>query len=395
MCIAGFSGSQAARRLVRPDDRPECVPERPSGRDVCLTLIILLLLCPLKTTRGETVSTEFRSLVPRQLLPLLHTPEIHRELKFTRSQINQLEAMFSEIDGTWFQSRILPPEKQNPVLDSLDVRVHKWLNDRTTKEQRDRLSQIELQAQSVRMLLREDLADQLKMETSQQERFATLARATVEAHSAFQQAVHRGKPSDDLQSMVTAAAKAEQDAVRSVLSPDQQKRLAQLLGEPFDLSRLHRIYPMAPEFVPVRNWVNSRPLTLKELRGKVVLVHFYAFQCHNCHANFEIYRRWHDQLRQKGVEVVGIQTPETSEERDPAAVQSAAAERRLNFPILVDLDSKNWAAWGNTMWPTVYVVDTNGYIRHWWQGELNWKGATADKTIEDIVEQLLAERPGS
>lgn len=117
--------------------------------------------------------------------------------------------------------------------------------------------------------------------------------------------------------------------------------------------------------------MNSKPLTLKELRGKVVLVHFYAFQCHNCHANFEIYRRWHDQLRSKGVEVVGIQTPETPTERDPAAVKSAAAERKLEFPILVDLESKNWAAWGNTMWPTVYVIDKNGYIRHWWQGELN------------------------
>mgnify|MGYP003467310104 FL=1 len=101
------------------------------------------------------------------------------------------------------------------------------------------------------------------------------------------------------------------------------------------------------------------------------------------------------QLREKGVEVIGIQTPETSQERDPAAVKSAAASRKLEFPILVDLESKNWGAWGNTMWPTVYVVDKNGYIRHWWQGELNWKGATADKTIENVVQKLLDERVGS
>ncbi len=130
---------------------------------------------------------------------------------------------------------------------------------------------------------------------------------------------------------------------------------------------------------------------VKELRGKVVLVHFYAFQCHNCHANFEIYRRWHDQWHEKGVVVVGIQTPETSQERDPAAVKSAAAERKLEFPIIVDVASKNWDAWGNTMWPTVYVVDKNGYLRQWWAGELNWKGATGDKTIEQVVDQLLAE----
>ena len=98
-----------------------------------------------------------------------------------------------------------------------------------------------------------------------------------------------------------------------------------------------------------------------------------------------------NELTDKGVAVVGIQTPETSLERDPQAVKEAARERGLYFPIMIDLESENWKAWGNTMWPTVYVVDKNGYIRHWWQGELNWKGATSDKVIEDLVDDLLAE----
>lgn len=364
-------------------------------RAVFLALIAVVLMSTANASQPESVSKEFRSLVPRQMLPLLHTPEIHQELKFSKTQVAELESLFSEIDSSWFQSRILPAEKQLPILDSIDHRVHKWLADHATKQQSERLSQIELQAQSVRMLLRKDLADQIKLESSQQNRFAELARATVAAQSALQAALNQGESSDELKSKATAAAKAEQDAVKQVLKLEQQKRLALLIGEPFELSKLNRIYPMAPEFVPVTNWVNSKPLTLKELRGKVVLVHFYAFQCHNCHANFEIYRRWHDHLRSKGVEVVGIQTPETSQERDPAAVKSAAAERKLEFPILVDVESQNWVAWGNTMWPTVYVVDKNGYIRHWWQGELNWNGATADKTIENVIEQLLAERVGS
>lgn len=364
-------------------------------RAVYLTLIAVVLTSTANAAQPGSVSKEFRSLVPRQTMPLLHTPEIHQELKFNKTQVAELESLFFEIDSSWFQSRNLADEKQQPILDSIDQRVHKWLAEHTTKEQRERLSQIELQAQNVRMLLRKDLADQLKLESSQQSRFAELARATVTAQAALQTALNQGESNDDLQSKATAAAKAEQDAVKKVLKPEQQKRLAQFIGEPFELSKLNRIYPMAPEFLPATNWVNSKPLTLKELRGKVVLVHFYAFQCHNCHANFEIYRRWHDELRSKGVEIVGIQTPETAQERDPAAVKSAAGERKLEFPILVDLDSKNWAAWGNTMWPTVYVIDKNGYIRHWWQGELNWKGATADKTIENVVEQLLAERVGS
>lgn len=360
-------------------------------RIVCFLLVTLVLVPSAIGTQQESVSSEYRSLVPRQLLPLLHAPEVHQELKLNTKQVTDLESLFAEIDGPLFQSRNQSQEQKTPLLNSSEQRVDSWLAEQATAEQRERLRQIELQSQSVRLLLRNDVAMELKLNSMQQERFAKLASSTDSAQSALQKAVMSGEPSEELQSKAKAAAKAEQDAVKTVLKPEQLQRLQKMLGEPFDISKLKRIYPMAPEFVAVEDWLNSEPLTLKELRGKVVLVHFYAFQCHNCHANFEIYRRWHDELREKGVVVVGIQTPETSQERDPAAVKSAATERKLEFPIMVDVASKNWDAWGNTMWPTVYVVDKNGYLRQWWQGELNWKGATGDKTIEQVVEQLLAE----
>ncbi len=89
--------------------------------------------------------------------------------------------------------------------------------------------------------------------------------------------------------------------------------------------------------------------------------------------------------------MIGIQSPETSKERDPQAVRQAAAERGLEFPIIMDTDMKNWDTWANRLWPTVYVVDKRGYLRHWWLGELNWQGATGDKVIEQVVEAALAE----
>ena len=119
----------------------------------------------------------------------------------------------------------------------------------------------------------------------------------------------------------------------------------------------------------------------------------YAFQCHNCHANFPIYQRWHERYQDRGVVVIGIQTPETAAEAEPERVRAAAEERGFQFPVLLDLDKRNWNAWSNTMWPTVYVVDQRGYLRHWWQGELNWRGATGDQAIEELVEQLLQEQP--
>lgn len=124
--------------------------------------------------------------------------------------------------------------------------------------------------------------------------------------------------------------------------------------------------------------------------GQVVLLHFYAFQCHNCHANFDIYQRWHQTLRDQGIEVVGVQTPETDDERDAGKVVAAAKKAGFEFPVLVDLKSANWDAWGTTMWPTVYVIDRRGYVRHWWMGELRWKGAQGDQEIERLAKRLLA-----
>ncbi|MFO1064504.1 MAG: redoxin domain-containing protein [Pirellulales bacterium] len=130
---------------------------------------------------------------------------------------------------------------------------------------------------------------------------------------------------------------------------------------------------------------------MSELRGKVVIVHFYAFECVNCKRNLPIYAQWADRYKERDVAIIGIQTPETSAEADPKAVRSAATADRIQYPVLIDLERKNWKAWANTMWPTVYVIDRQGYIRFWWQGELRWQGASGDKTVQETIEALLKE----
>jgi peroxiredoxin len=361
-------------------------------RILTLFLIELLVLAPVYAQQSAPDSAQHQELIPQHLLSIIHAPEVHKELQLTKAQVSDLEALFDEIDGIWFPSRLLPPDQRRPVVAQLEQQVQQWFANNTSAKQQQRLRQLEFQAQSVRMLLRDEMSQPLQLDATQKTRFFELAKKTDEAKRKLQLATKQNKATKQLSDVALQAAKSERDALKSVLKPEQHQKLWELLGKPFNTSKLNRIYPMAPEFVAVKKWINSAPLSMKELRGKVVLVHFYAFQCHNCHANFDIYRRWHDQLRDEGVVVVGIQTPETSREHDPAAVEAAAVERDLQFPILVDLESKNWKAWGNTMWPTIYVVDKNGYIRHWWQGELNWKGATGDKAIEQTIEAALAEK---
>jgi peroxiredoxin len=347
------------------------------------------------TPKSDTVSgfvdAEYRPLVPHRLLALMHAPQVHEELQWTDEQILRLEAFFAKLDGPWFRARILPPAQQFQELDRIEGLARDWLRQNATASQRQRLQQLEWQALGVRMLLRQDIAQPLKLSSGQQSQFAELAKGVDQAQQALQTATTKGKPSNDLIEAAQRATQAERKAVTTLLQPDQQRRIGEITGPAFDTQQLQRIYPMAPELIPGSEWFNSEPLTLESLRGKVVLVHFYAFQCHNCQANFGIYRRWHEKLREQGVVVIGIQTPETQPERDLTAICKAATDNRLEFPILMDLKSENWKAWGNTMWPTVYVIDKKGYLRHWWQGELNWQGATGDQTIERIADDLLKE----
>jgi thiol-disulfide isomerase/thioredoxin len=331
------------------------------------------------------------ALVPQHLLGLVHAPQTHRELGLDPSQVAKLEALLATIDGEWFRSRILPAEQRRPIIAQLEQQVWAWLETNATAEQVERLRQLERRALSVRMCLRSDVAAQLALTSQQVARFEKLALATEKVNAQLQAAWAAGEVSTELQSQATAAAQAEIDALTEILDTEQTRKLNTLVGKPFDASQLTRIYPLAPELQASKHWINSSPLTLESLRGKVVLVHFYAFQCHNCHANFDHLQRWSTKWGDKVV-VLGIQTPETAAESDPAQVRAAAKERGLTFPVLVDLDRKNWNAWANTMWPTVYVVDQNGYLRRWWQGELNWQGATGDQEIEQVVEDLLANQ---
>ncbi len=338
---------------------------------------------------GEVDLGPHAAMVPQYLLGLVHAPETHAELKLDEKQIAGLETLFKEIDLQWFPARNLAPDKNRKLVSELEARVRDWFASNTSPDQQRRLNQLELFAQGNRVLLRADVGKRIGLTSSQQAVAAKLAAVTDEA----QQKLSRTKFGDpsipDYQKQLEAAAKVEQAALGKMMLPAMRTKLGELLSKPFNTSTLTRIYAVAPEFSSTGQWLNSSPLSMDELRGKVVVVHFYAFQCHNCHANFEIYRRWHESLTDRGVVVVGIQTPETSRERDPDAVRAAAKERGLEFPILVDLDSASWNAWGNTMWPCVYVVDQNGYIRHWWAGELNWQGATADETIEKVIDDLL------
>ena len=147
----------------------------------------------------------------------------------------------------------------------------------------------------------------------------------------------------------------------------------------------------APELTGVTRWLNSEPLSFKELRGKVVVVHFWTNGCYNCRNNYEHYRSWQKRYEGKDVVILGIHTPETSDEHDIDQIKQQAAKHGLKFPIAVDNDGVNWQAWKNHYWPTVYVVDRKGEVRYGWEGELNYNGRKGEETVRRWIDRLLSE----
>lgn len=329
------------------------------------------------------------AIVPQTLLKLIHAPEVQEELGLQPND-EKLLAVLREIDGPWWRSRNLPEEKQQAVVGAIEKQLLTELKDVLKEDKMKRFREIEVQSQGTRSLLRLGIAKAVGLSSKQSQ---DIQKVFLDTDKVARKLV--GKPNDrtEIEKELTTARETEQRRLNELLNPVQRTSLAKLIGKPFDTASLKRVYPLAPELIDSGEWAGGASTTLADQRGKVVLIHFYAFQCHNCVANFDHYNRWQQTLVSRGVTVIGIQTPETSAERNVSLVKAAAKEKGFQFPVLVDVSSKNWDAWGNTMWPTVYVVDKNGYIRWLWQGELNWQGATGDKSIEKLVDELVAESP--
>lgn len=331
------------------------------------------------------------AIVPQTLLNLLHAPEVQKEIGIQDRHQAALEDLFSKIDGPWWRARNLPIAERIEVTRKAEQEARKWLVANVSRDALSRLEQIELRSQGTRALLRSDITQKLGLPPTKFSELATLVRGTEEASKKLYEALKANKADESHRQALRDAQQKEAEALPKLLNEEQSRALALLIGAPFDTASLQRIYPMAPEIEPVEHWINSSPLTLKQLRGKVVILHFYAFQCINCQRNLPIYGDWHKEFAGKDVVVLGIQRPETQAEADPEAVKAAAIKEKIEYPVMLDLESKNWNSWSNTMWPTVYVIDKKGFVRSWWQGELKWQGATGDQQIHDLVKKLMGE----
>lgn len=142
---------------------------------------------------------------------------------------------------------------------------------------------------------------------------------------------------------------------------------------------------MAPSLIPGGNWFNTEPLTLADLRGKVVLVDFWTYSCINCIRTLPYLKAWHEKYADKGLVIIGVHAPEFEFEKNSANVQKAIADFGISYPVMQDNDFATWRAYHNRYWPAKYFIDQKGRIRFTHFGE----GAYDES--EKMIQKLLEE----
>lgn len=141
----------------------------------------------------------------------------------------------------------------------------------------------------------------------------------------------------------------------------------------------------APEIIPGGVWMNSSPLSLQELRGKVVLIDFWTYSCINCQRTLPYLKKWHEKYADKGLVIIGVHSPEFEFEKAEKNVRKAVQDFGLMYPIVQDNNFATWRNYNNRYWPAKYFIDKDGNIRHSHFGE----GAYDES--EEVIQTLLEE----
>ena len=143
--------------------------------------------------------------------------------------------------------------------------------------------------------------------------------------------------------------------------------------------------PLAAEVVGINAWINSQPLMIADLKGKVVLVDFWTYTCVNCIRTFPYLKVWHAKYADDGLVILGVHTPEFNFEKNLENVREAVEMHSIGWPVALDNEYATWNAYRNRYWPAKYLIDKDGVIRYTHFGE----GAYIE--TESKIRELLEE----
>jgi thiol-disulfide isomerase/thioredoxin len=135
-----------------------------------------------------------------------------------------------------------------------------------------------------------------------------------------------------------------------------------------------------------RLWLNSTPLSFRQLRGRVVLVDFWDFTCFTCIRTLPYVQAWHERYGDKNLTVIGVHTPEFTFAQYESNVECGIREFGLTYPIVVDSNREIWKAFANRYWPTKYLLDKDGYLRYSHFGEGGY--GECEQVIQELIREI-------
>ena len=142
-------------------------------------------------------------------------------------------------------------------------------------------------------------------------------------------------------------------------------------------------FKTAPEFSGLGGWINSKPLSIKGLRGKVVLLDFWTYSCVNCLRTLPHLEKIHEKYKKYGLVLIGVHTPEFEFEKERENVETAVKKHKIKYPVALDSDNITWKLYGNRFWPRQALIDHKGNVVWEHSGEGGYE------EMEEWIQKLL------
>lgn len=176
-----------------------------------------------------------------------------------------------------------------------------------------------------------------------------------------------------------------------------KQQLARLTGRSSNMTNstkeLFNENTHAPDLVGISQWLNTdKPLSIKDLKGKVVLVDFWTYTCINCIRTLPFVTNWYDKYRDQGLVVIGVHTPEFQFEHDADNVLRAIKQYNIHYPVALDNNYDTWNNFNNSYWPAEYLIDANGKIRrtHFGEGKYDEMEMAIQELLKEAGQQVSA-----
>jgi len=327
--------------------------------------------------------------VPHPVTSLLRAKTVHKELGLLESEINEADKIVSEFELPLWRLRDLPLHKRNAEAAPLINQLYRKLDWILSYRQLEQLDQLVMQVRGIDVILEAKVTIKLDLSPEQTNTIRDILNTSYSKITSLRNNVETSSQSQIAAHIQKLQAETRRN-ILAVLNSYQQNNFAVLMGRSFDFSQVPSIACKAPE-LEVDKWINSSPVKLSELVGKVTVVHFYAFGCSNCISTLPYYNDWYKHFPKSSFYIIGIHRPETKQERDIEKVKDKASQADIEYPVAIDNQSLTWDSWANNIWPGIYIIDKNGFIRYWWYGELNWQGAESEKFLRDKIRELIDE----